>query len=103
MDILNSIPDLSEEVLIETIKLKPEDMEKIHKSFTLDNPMTFKVFLSKRPDLPEEEKEIYFKIIEKLERNERIRYQTAMKDMITANYGVEPMEIEPPEVIIQTP
>lgn len=94
MDILNSIPDLTEEGFIEESKIKVEDIVKIHKSLTLDNPLTFKVFLSKRPDLKEEDKEIYLKIIEKLERNERIRYQTAMKEMIDANYGIEPMDIQ---------
>jgi len=96
MDILNSIPDLSEEGVTVEERMKPEDMVKIHKSLTLDNPMTFKVFLSKRPDLSEDEKAIYEKIIEKLQKNERIRYQQAMKEMITADYGRETLALENP-------
>jgi hypothetical protein len=85
MDIRNSIP-----VLIEEEDLSPvttlEDVQKLHKSLTLDNPMTFKVFLSKRPDLEENKKDIYLKIIERLEHNERIKYKKAMAIMVTADY-----------------
>ena len=47
----------------------------IHPSLTLDKPLTYKVFLSKREDLPDEEKEIIRQIINKLEYNEKLRYE----------------------------
>lgn len=87
MDILNSIPELTEETVIVKKPMTLEQVQQIHTSLTLDNSLTFKVFLSKRPDLSEEDRGIYVKIIERLEKNERIRYQSAMKEMIDANYG----------------
>jgi len=103
MDILNSIPELTEETVIVEKPITLEQVQEIHKSLTLDNSLTFKVFLSKRPDLSEEERSVYLKIIERLEKNERIRYQTAMKEMIDANYGellgTKPIWIKSPTII----
>lgn len=87
MDILNSIPELEEESSANINKVKVEDISQLHSSLTLSNPLTYKIFLSERPDLSDEEKAIYVKIINRLERNERIRYTTCMKDMIDADYG----------------
>jgi len=82
MDILNSIPVLSEVNPVKPVSL--EDIQKIHSSLTLENPLTFMIFLSKRPDLGEAEKEIYVKIIERLKANEKFRYETTIAQMTTA-------------------
>ena len=80
MDILNSIPILNEE---DTIKVQVEDISNIHPSLTFDNPLTFEIFLSKRPDLSKEDVEIYKEIIKRLQNNdEKIRYSKCFKEMI---------------------
>ena len=86
MDILNSIPILDEE---EDNKLQLEDIEGYHSSLTLDNPLTYKIFLSKRLDLAEEEKEIYKEIIKRLEHNEAIKYKKAMACMIDSTESLK--------------
>lgn len=85
MDILNNIKRFTKED-VSVVKVTPEDMIKIHPSLTLSNPMTFKLFLSKRKDLTEEEKDIYMQIIERLEHNDRMQYSVAMKDMLDCNF-----------------
>jgi len=82
MDILNKIPVLSEQNPVKKITL--EDIQMIHSSLTLDNPLTFQIFLSKRMDLEESERNIYFQIIERLKANEKFRYETAMSSMVDA-------------------
>jgi hypothetical protein len=83
MDILNSIPVLSELNPVKPISL--EDVQAIHSSLTLENPLTFQIFLSKRPDLEESEKAIYVQIIERLKANEKFRYEAAIANMVTAH------------------
>ena len=81
MDILNSIPILDEEVS----KFQLDDASSIHFSLTLDNPLTYKIFLSKRPDLSKEDIEIYEQIIQRLEHNERVRYGACFKNMVDSS------------------
>jgi len=83
MDILNSIPILNESNPVKLITL--EDVKAIHSSLTMDNPLTFQIFLSKRPDLEESEKAIYVLIIERLKANEKFRYESAIANMVTAH------------------
>lgn len=83
MDILNSIPVLSEVNPIVPISLK--DVMSLHSSLTMENPLTFQIFLSKRPDLEETERNIYLQIIKRLEDNEKFRYETAMSTMVSPN------------------
>ena len=83
-DILENIPIKTEEQLLNK-KFSLEDCEKIHKSLTLDNPLTYIVFIDKRPDLSEEDKNIIYEIIKKLKENERIEYKYHMDKMIEIN------------------
>ena len=83
-DILENIPIKTEEQLFNK-KFSLEDCEKIHKSLTLDNPLTYIVFIDKRPDLSEEDKNIIYEIIKKLKENERIEYKYHMEKMIEIN------------------
>ncbi len=66
-----------------TPKFQLEDCEKIHRLLTLDNPLTYMVFLEKRPDLNEEEKETIFEIIRRLHENEALEYKMSMDKMIS--------------------
>lgn len=83
MDILNSIPVLSNLNPVKPISL--QDVQALHSSLTLDNPLTFQIFLMKRPDLEETERNIYLQIIKRLEDNEKFRYETAMATMVSPN------------------
>jgi hypothetical protein len=76
MDILNSIEVLT---LEDAHLISVHDISSYHESFTLDNPMTYVIFLSKRLDLSAEEIEIYRSIIRLLQNNERIRYERALR------------------------
>lgn len=87
MDILNSIPILTEE---DTIKIQIEDIGNMHPSLTFDNPLTYTIFLSKRPDLSIEDVQIYKEIIKRLQNNEKIRYSKCFKEMIDAASPVTP-------------
>ena len=80
MDILNKIPVLTPESLT---LFQLEDCHMVHKSFTPDNPQTYKLFLSKRPDLTPEEVCVYQRIISRLESNEKLKYETASRTMRT--------------------
>ena len=83
IELLNSIPVLSELNPVKLVSLK--DVKALHSSLTIENPLTFQIFLMKRPDLPEEEKKTYLEIIQRLQDNEKFRYETAMAGMVTAN------------------
>lgn len=61
-DLLHSIPEVKPE---DKNHLQLEDMEKIHHSLTLDNPLTYYVFMDRRPDLSKEYRNTTFKIIQK--------------------------------------
>lgn len=63
-------------------KFQLEDAEKIHKLLTLDNPLTYMIFLDKRPDLSEEDKEVIYEIIKRLQENEALEYKLSMEKMI---------------------
>jgi len=83
MDILNSIPVLSELNPVKPVSL--QDIQALHKSLTLENPLTFIIFLSKRPDLEETERNTYLQIIERLKANEKFRYEAAIATMVSPN------------------
>ena len=82
MDILASIPILSEEDLN---KCTIEDVLRIHESLTYENPLTYKIFLHKRPDIQGDEKEIYLEIIKRLEHNHQVLYSHSFKKMVNVN------------------
>jgi len=83
MDILENIPVLAELNPVAPVTLK--DIQKIHSSLTLENPLTFMIFLSKRPDLEQKDKDIYLQIIKRLKDNERFQYEKAMGSMVAAS------------------
>ena len=85
MDILAKIPILTSESVSQ---FQLEDAALIHKSFTADNPQTYKLFLTKRPDLSAEDVSVYQRIIRRLEENEKIKNEIASKSMKTYQYEV---------------
>ena len=84
-DILLNIPVKTEEELVNK-KFTLEDCVNIHKSLTLDNYLTYIVFMDKRPDLSEEEKETICEIIKRLQENEALEYKLYMDRMIDPSY-----------------
>ena len=83
-NILENIPVKTEEQL-NNQKFTLEDCELIHKSLTLDNYLTYIVFMDRRPDLSEEDKNIIYEIIKKLKENEHTEYKFHMDKMIEIN------------------
>jgi len=95
--ILESIPVKTEEDIIAP-KFELEDAQKIHRLLTLDNPLTYAIFLDKRPDLSEEDRETVFQIIKRLQENETLQYRLAMEKMFDP--CVEEKQVEPEEKVI---
>lgn len=79
--LLEQIPVLTEEDFKDEEVLQIEDLVKIHSSFHLENPLTYFVFISKRPDLTNEEKLYYLEVAQRLQNNEALRYKHAIKKM----------------------
>lgn len=77
-NLYDSIPVLDE---TKAKLLQLEDMEKIHYDLTLDNPLTYFVFMDKRPDLSSHQRNLILKIIKKLQDNEKISVNAHCKDL----------------------
>lgn len=77
-ELLENIPELKEE---ELTKIKLEDISKYHESLTLDNPLTYIIFMKKRDDLTDHDKEIIYKIIDRLRDNELVKYEMIKKQL----------------------
>jgi len=83
--ILDAIPTKTVEDIVAP-KFQLEDAQKIHPLLTLDNYLTYMVFLEKRPDLTEEEKEVIYQIIKRLQDNEKLEYKLHMDNMIDPSF-----------------
>ena len=68
LDILESIPEVKKEDVIKN-RLLLEDIEKIHPTLTLYNPLTYFIYLYREKDLSIEDRNVIFKIIAKLKKN----------------------------------
>lgn len=88
--ILNSIEEIKIEDIVDK-KFKLEDMVNIHSSLTLDNPLTYMLYLQKRPDLSEDEIDMVYQIIAKLQKNKKLLYELQMEDMHDVEI-VEPIQ-----------
>lgn len=81
-EILDSIPVKTEED-IKCRKFELEDCQRIHPLLTLTNPLTYMVFLDRRPDLPPDQVEIIKEIIKRLQMNEALEYHAASSQMMS--------------------
>jgi hypothetical protein len=77
-EILDSIPEVKKEDLIKN-KLLLEDIQKMHHTLTLDNPLTYFVYLDREKDLTVEERNVIFKIISRLKKNNNVVYETVIE------------------------
>lgn len=82
-EILDSIPVKTEED-IKCRKFELEDCQRIHPLLTLTNPLTYMVFLDRRPDLPPDQVEIIKEIIKRLQMNEALEYHATASEMMSA-------------------
>ena len=80
MSLLEQIPVLTD-ADFENPVLQLEDIALIHHSLTLDNPLTYHIFVGKREDLSEAEKQYYLAVAERLQNNEQLKYKYAIKNM----------------------
>lgn len=83
--ILNSIPEVKPDSFN---KLQLEDIQLIHPSLTLDCPLTYIIYLVKRPDLSKDERNTIYKIIKKLNYNNDVIGQSGyerLKDRSSYN------------------
>jgi hypothetical protein len=97
MDFLESIPVLTEDDFKDEEETKPtlEKIQMLDPSLTLDNPLTFYIFIAQRPDLPEAEKLYYLEVAKRLENNEALKYKHAIKKMHDAYFIDDRAEIKP--------
>jgi len=79
-EILDSIPVKTEDD-IKCRKFEIEDCERLHPLLTLTNPLTYMVFLDRRPDLSEEQVSVIHQIIKRLQDNEKLEYEYAISQM----------------------
>jgi hypothetical protein len=79
--ILESIPEVKVEDLE---KIQLQDIQKMHPLLDLDNPLTYIVYLDRRPDLSEEEKILVWQIIMRLNGNAHVICESAAKVMDVA-------------------
>ena len=96
--ILESIPEKKLED-IENPKFQLEDAVKIHPTLTLDCEYTYYLFLSKRPDLTKDERDVIYQIIAKLKANDDLEYSHYMKNMRDADVFFN--EEKPTNIIIE--
>lgn len=81
-NILDSIPIITTEKLE---KLTIEDVLRIHPSLSIDDPLTYIIYLCKA-DLNEEEKLEIINVIDRLKDNEKTINQKRCETMENANY-----------------
>lgn len=75
ISILTSIEDFSIEK-----KNTIEDILLLHPTLSLDDPLTYMIYLSHIPDVSAEEKDTIYQIIEKLNKNQKNMYNAAYKE-----------------------
>jgi hypothetical protein len=64
---------------VENQRLEIEHLSRLSPTLHLDNYLTYLIFLEYRQDLPEEEKELYYRIAQALKQKEDEEYQEALK------------------------
>ena len=91
MDILNSIPVLSEVNPVKPVSL--EDIQRIHSSLTLENPITYKKFLTKRPEIGEAEKNKKAEAIEIAAQLAEVKAKATARQAIADRLGLTADEL----------
>ena len=86
-DILNNIKEIKP---TDIGKLTLEDINLIHPSLDLENPVTYFIYLDRRNDLSVEERNTIFKIIAKLKKNSKVIGSAISELMDVADYKPSP-------------
>lgn len=84
--LLNSIPEVKKEDILNN-KILIEDIEKIHHTLTLDNPLTYIIYMQYDKTLTTEQRNDIFRIIDRLKKNDKNTYEASiqkqgMKDVV---------------------
>ena len=80
-DILDSIPVIKEADVTDR-KVTLEDVIKLHPTLDYEDPLTYAIFLDRRPDLSEEDKNCIIQIMRRLSENRQTLYNAVKKDMV---------------------
>jgi len=91
---LEMIYESIREVTKEDLKnVQLEDMQKIHPSLDLENPLTYIVYMDRRPDLTSDQRDVVWKIVDRLNGNNNVIYEDAAAGMDVANKDPEYVDI----------
>lgn len=91
---LEMIYESIREVTKEDLKnVQLEDMQKIHPSLDLENPLTYIVYMDRRPDLTSDQRDVVWKIVDKLNGNNNVVYEDAAAGMDVAGTDPEYVDI----------
>lgn len=91
---LEMIYESIREVTKEDLKnVQLEDMQKIHPSLDLENPLTYIVYMDRRPDLTSDQRELVWKIVDRLNGNNNVVYEDATAGMDVAGTDPEYVDI----------
>lgn len=76
--ILTSIPEVKKEDILSN-KVLIEDIEKIHHTLTLDNPLTYIIYMNYNKDLSTEERNDIYRIIDRLKKNNKNAFEASIE------------------------
>lgn len=77
-ELLHSIPEVKKEDILSD-KTTFEDIEKIHSTLTLDNPLTYIIYMARNKSLTTEERNDIYRIINKLKQNETNAFEASIE------------------------
>lgn len=86
--ILSAIPEVKkEDILSERVLI--EDIEKIHHTLTLDNPLTYIIYMNYNKNLSTEERNDIYRIIDRLNKNNKNAFEASIEKQ-----GMKPVTSE---------
>lgn len=77
-EMLESIPEKKKEDILSN-KVLIEDIQNIHPYLTLDNPLTYIIYMQHEKSLTTEQRNDIYKIIKRLHNNENVVYEAEIE------------------------
>lgn len=77
-ELLNQIPEVKKEDILSN-RFLIEDAEKIHHTLTLDNPLTYIIYLNYNKNLSTEERNDVYRIIDRLKNNNKNVHEASIQ------------------------
>ena len=90
-NLLNSLPTLDEN---EELPITLNDIQLEHESLTLENPLTYIIYLDRCKTLSIEDRNDIFKIISKLYKNQQVIRKTVYDNFEPTNLSIQTIEEE---------